>query len=55
MIPAFNQADVLGTAVESALLQDYPNLEVVVSDDCSTDGSEEVIKKYVTDCKIEFF
>jgi len=55
MIPAFNQADVLGTAIESALLQDYPNLEVVVSDDCSADGSEEVTKKYVADVRLNYF
>ena len=55
MIPAYNQANVLGAAVESALRQDYSNLEVIISDDCSTDGTEERIKKYISDKRLQFF
>lgn len=36
-IPTFNQERYIVRAIESALSQDYPNLEVIVSDDCSTD------------------
>ncbi len=46
MIPTYNQAHVIERCVESALGQDYPNLEVVVSDDCSTDDTELVLRKY---------
>jgi glycosyltransferase involved in cell wall biosynthesis len=42
-ITCFNAADTILRAVESALSQDWPNIEVVVVDDCSTDGSAEVI------------
>jgi cellulose synthase/poly-beta-1,6-N-acetylglucosamine synthase-like glycosyltransferase len=40
MIPTFNQADFVGEAIESAARQDYPNLEVVICDDASTDGTQ---------------
>jgi glycosyltransferase involved in cell wall biosynthesis len=35
-IPVYNQAHYIGQAVESALAQDYPNLEMVVSDNHGT-------------------
>jgi glycosyltransferase involved in cell wall biosynthesis len=55
VIPAYNQADVVETALKSALLQDYPNLEVVVSDDCSADETEELIKKNISDPRLKYF
>jgi len=36
MITTYNRANYLPQAIESALAQDYPNLEVIVSDDAST-------------------
>ncbi len=46
LIPTYNQAAFVGTAIQSALLQDYPNLEIIVSDDCSRDGTEAVVGKF---------
>lgn len=47
IIPAYNQKEFLKQAVESALSQDYPNLEVIVADDHSTDGTDEMMKNYL--------
>src|SRR6516225_6395200 len=55
MIPTFNQVNVVSSALKSALAQDYPNLEVVVSDDGSTDGTEYLIKKYSSERRLQFF
>ena len=38
-VPTYNRAAGLKTAVESALAQDYQNLEVVISDNASTDST----------------
>lgn len=40
-IPTFNRADRLARAVASALAQDHPAIEVVISDNHSTDATEE--------------
>lgn len=44
--PSFNQAEFLRLTIESVLSQDYPNLEYIVMDGASTDGSVEIIEKF---------
>jgi glycosyltransferase involved in cell wall biosynthesis len=55
LIPTYNRADYLVEAVESVKAQDYPNLEVLVSDNASTDGTEEQIKKYLADSRFRYY
>jgi hypothetical protein len=44
VIPVFNHEELVGGAIESAALSDYRDLEVVVVDDGSTDGSLEAAR-----------
>lgn len=47
---SYNQEKYIETAIQSALSQDYPNLEIIVSDDSSEDGTfrkaSDIISKY---------
>jgi glycosyltransferase involved in cell wall biosynthesis len=42
-------------AVTSALKQDYPNLEVIISDDASNDNTEEVAQSFANDIRFKYF
>lgn len=44
--PSLDQADFLEATLRSVLLQGYPNLEYIVVDGGSTDGSVEILEKY---------
>lgn len=43
LIPHYNQARFLGDCVESVWAQTYPNVEIVVVDDCSSEGETKFV------------
>lgn len=46
ILPVFNGAEFVGCALESVMLQTYPNLEIVVVNDGSTDGTQAVLEAH---------
>lgn len=54
IITSYNRAEFIGQAIESALAQTYPNLQILIVDNCSTDNSNAVIKEYEFDKRINY-
>ena len=46
LIPTYNRAKYLADAIDSALVQTYKNIEIIVHDDASTDDTQGLLKKY---------
>jgi glycosyltransferase involved in cell wall biosynthesis len=46
LIPCHNGKDYVGRAIESCLVLDYPDVEIIVIDDGSADGSATLVERY---------
>ena len=53
IIPTYNRADFLRSAILSALNQTFKDIEIIVADDKSTDHTQEVVKSF-TDQRIRY-
>lgn len=53
IIPTYNQVDYLKETLESIFLQSYPNMEIIVADDCSTDGTQTYMEM-VADVRVKY-
>lgn len=53
MIPTYNQIAFIREAIDSALAQTYPNLEVIIGDDASTDATPEIMAK-INDPRLKY-
>jgi glycosyltransferase involved in cell wall biosynthesis len=45
-VPVRNGARTIRRTLDSVLAQDYPNFEVIVSDNCSDDDTADIVKEY---------
>ena len=52
IIPVYNVVSYLREALDSAIHQTYENLEIIIIDDGSTDGSGEICDEYSDDCRV---
>jgi glycosyltransferase involved in cell wall biosynthesis len=54
LIPAYNQKGYLKEAIDSCLEQDYSNLEIIVADDNSTDGTDAMMQFYMNNKQVTY-
>jgi hypothetical protein len=54
IVSSYNYERYVAEAIESSFAQSYPDIEVVVVDDGSTDGSPEIIRRYEGRAKLLF-
>lgn len=55
IIPAHNNANTISVAIESMVQQTYPNLEIIVVNDNSTDQTEDIVKELSLKYKNVFY
>jgi glycosyltransferase involved in cell wall biosynthesis len=55
IIPTYNRAKYLPRSIESALLQDYPNKEIIISDNASSDDTEAVVMEYLKSSSVKYY
>ncbi len=55
VIPAYNQPQYIYRAVHSALMQDYTNLEVIVSDDSSNEETKLALNDLFADNRLRYY
>ncbi len=46
ILPVYNGEDTIAESIDSVLAQTYQNLELVIVNDCSTDGTQAILKEY---------
>jgi len=56
VMPSLNQARFIDAAIDSVLNQNYPNIELIVADGGSDDGTVDLLKnRQAVDCRIRWF
>lgn len=53
-IPSFNTAKFIIATLDSIKNQSYPNIEIIIVDDCSRDNSVELIEAWLLTCPIKY-
>jgi len=48
VIPAYNAEEYIAAAIKSVLSQTYSNFEVLVVNDCSTDGTQAIVESFAS-------
>lgn len=55
-LPVYNEEQYIRTVLDSLLAQTYPNLEIIISDNASTDDTESICREYAArDSRVKYF
>ena len=55
IVTSYNYGRYLEAAIQSAVSQDYPNLELIVTDNASTDDSWEIVQRFAGSARMRAF
>lgn len=55
MIPTYNRPLLFEKALQSAMAQTYPNVEILVNDNSTDDATQQLMEKYIADERIRYF
>lgn len=53
-VPVYNGERYLADALDSALGQEYPNLEVLIADNASTDSTPDICRRFEADSRVQY-
>ena len=54
-VPFYNSSSNIERVIKNLLEQSFENIEIILSDNCSTDNSKEIIDKFLINKKISYF
>lgn len=54
IMPSWNTAEYIEESIKSVINQSYENWELIIVDDCSTDNTDDVIKRFLGDTRIKY-
>ena len=54
IMPSYNTGRFIKETIESVLAQSYPEWELIIVDDCSTDNTDDVVGQYLADERIRY-
>lgn len=54
VMPSYNTGRFIAETIESVLAQTYPQWELLIVDDCSTDNTDDIVNKYLDDERIRY-
>ena len=55
VIPTYNYARYLDEAIESVLSQTFTDFELIIVDNASTDNTDAVVEKYLSDSRVSYY
>ena len=55
VIPTKNRKNLLSMAINSVLSQTYKNIQLIVQDNNSTDGTSDIMPEFQEDKRVEYF
>ncbi|GEO04026.1 hypothetical protein AAE02nite_16900 [Adhaeribacter aerolatus] len=55
LVPTYNNAQFLDETIQSVLNQSFPDFELIIVDNQSTDNTQEVVEAYLTDSRVKYY